>query len=45
MFFDEFAVFIVHDAKLHIYFYIASDIFKKVEKKPQPKLLLELRIN
>jgi len=25
--------YIVHDAKVQLYFYIASDIFKKVEKK------------
>jgi hypothetical protein len=30
--FDKFDEFIVYDANLHIYFYIASDILKKVEK-------------
>ena len=29
--------YIVHDAKVQLYFYIASDILKKVEKIPQAK--------
>ena len=35
--------YIVHDAKVHIYFYIASDILKKIEKT-QPKSSPELWI-
>ena len=29
-------VYIVHDANVKIYFYIASDILKKVKKSPFP---------
>ena len=36
--------YIVHDAKVQLYFYIASDILKKIEKIPQPKSSLELRM-
>jgi hypothetical protein len=40
------SIYVVHDAKVQLYFYIASDILKKVEKKnPQPKFLPELRIH
>ena len=39
-------IYIVHDAKVRLYFYIASDIFKKVEKNsamsPQSFFLLPL---
>ena len=31
-FFDRFVEFIVRNAKIRLYFYIASDILKKVEK-------------
>ena len=37
--------YIVHDAKVQLYFYIASDISKKVEKNPQSKSSPELRIH
>ena len=38
--------YVVHDANIRLYFYIASDILKNVEKKnPQPKPAPELRIH
>ena len=37
--------YIVHDAKVQLYFYIASDILKNVEKNPQPEPAPELRIH
>jgi len=35
--FDKFVKCVVYDAKIQLYFYIASDILKKIEKKPQPE--------
>jgi len=32
-------IYIVHDANIRLYFYIASDILKKVEKKSDEDIL------
>jgi hypothetical protein len=43
LFVGHLSIYVVHDANIQLYFYIASDVLKKVEKKSQAKTLLALR--